>query len=55
VIASEVTDILKRREINSFSGSRCSCEYISWVYPSGLVAACFSRVVRGRIRDLGDL
>jgi hypothetical protein len=28
IIASKVTDILKRREMNSFLGSRCSYEYI---------------------------
>jgi hypothetical protein len=55
IITSEVTDILKKHKMNSFSGSRCSCEYISWVYPSGLAAACPSRLVRGRTRDLGGL
>jgi hypothetical protein len=53
VVAGKVADILKRREMNSFSGSRCSCEYIGWVYPSGPAAACPSRLVRGRTRDLG--
>jgi hypothetical protein len=55
MIACEIADILKKYKINSFLGSRCSCEYISWVYPSGLAAACSSRLVRGRTRDLGGL
>jgi hypothetical protein len=55
MVASEVADILKRYEINSFSGSRYSCEYISWVYPSGLAAACPFGLVRGWTRDLGGL
>jgi hypothetical protein len=55
VVAGKVMDILKRHKMNSFSGSRYSCEYISWVYPSGLAAACPSRLVRGRTRDLGGL
>jgi hypothetical protein len=53
MIASEVADILKRHEINFFSGSRYSYEYIGWVYPSGPAAACPSGLVRGRTRDLG--
>jgi hypothetical protein len=55
IIASEVADILKRREMNSFSGSRCSYEYIGWVYPSGLAAAYPSGLVWGRTWDLGGL
>jgi hypothetical protein len=55
VVAGKVMDILKRHKMNSFSGSRYSCEYISWVYPSGLAAACLSKLVRGRTRDLGGL
>jgi hypothetical protein len=53
MVASEVVDILKKREMNSFSGSRCSYEYIGWVYPSGLAAAYPSGLVWGRTRDLG--
>jgi hypothetical protein len=53
MIASEVADILKKYKINSFSGSRCSCEYIGWVYPSGLAAAYPSGLVWGRTQDLG--
>jgi hypothetical protein len=55
MVAGEVTDILKKHKINSFSGSRCSWEYISWVYPSGLAAAYPSGLVRGRILGLGGL
>jgi hypothetical protein len=55
VVTSEVADILKRHEINSFSGSRCSYKYIGWVYPSGPAAACPFGLVRGRTRDLGGL
>jgi hypothetical protein len=55
IVAGEVIDILKKHKINSFSGSRCSYEYIGWVYPSGLAAACPSRLVRGWTRDLGGL
>jgi hypothetical protein len=55
VIASKVTDILKKHKMNSFSGSRCSYEYIGWVYPSGPAAACPSGLVWGRTRDLGGL
>jgi hypothetical protein len=55
VIASKVADILKRRKINSFLGSRCSYKYIGWVYSSSLTAAYPSRLVRGRTRDLGGL
>jgi hypothetical protein len=55
IITSKVADILKRYKINSFLGSRYSCEYIGWVYPSGPAAACPSGLVRGRTRDLGGL
>jgi hypothetical protein len=55
VVASKVMDILKRHEMNSFSGSRCSCKYIGWVYSSGPAAAYPSGLVRGRTRDLGGL
>jgi hypothetical protein len=55
MVASEVTDILKRHKMNSFSGLRCSYKYIGWVYPSGLAAACPFGLVRGRTRDLGSL
>jgi hypothetical protein len=54
MIAGEVADILKKHKINSFSGSRCSYEYIGWVYPSGLAATYPSGLVRGRTRDLGS-
>jgi hypothetical protein len=53
MIAYKVADILKKHKINSFSGSRYSYEYIGWVYPSSLAAACPSRLVRGWTRDLG--
>jgi hypothetical protein len=47
MIIGKVADILKRHEINSFSGLKYSCKYISWVYPSGPAAACPFRLVRG--------